>query len=45
MLFGRKYTHSHHPIAKEMESFMEDVKEVVVLIGALIVSDLIPLLN
>lgn len=45
LLFGNKYTHSDHPIAKEMHSFMEDVKEAVVLIGALIVSDLVPLLD
>lgn len=45
MLFGNKYSESDHPIAKEMHSFMEDVKEAMVLIGALIVSDLVPMLD
>lgn len=42
MLFGNKYSNPEHPLAKEMELFMEDVKEAMVLIGALIVSDLVP---
>uniref|UniRef100_A0A0D6QUM8 Cytochrome P450 n=1 Tax=Araucaria cunninghamii TaxID=56994 RepID=A0A0D6QUM8_ARACU len=42
MLFGNKYNDPRHPMAKEMELFMDDVKEAMILIGAMIVSDLVP---
>lgn len=45
MLFGNRYAQSEHPIAKEMDSFMDVVKEAMIVIGALIVSDLVPALD
>eukprot|EP01018_Ginkgo_biloba_P007540 Gb_13074 [translate_table: standard] len=36
MLFGNRYRNPDHPMAKEMQSFMEDVRE------AMILSDLVP---
>jgi len=45
MLFGNRYSQSDHPIAKEMDSFMDIVDEATIVIGALIVSDLVPVFD
>ncbi|KAJ7527959.1 hypothetical protein O6H91_16G078300 [Diphasiastrum complanatum] len=45
MLFGKNYYSANDPVSQEMQSFMADVREAMVLIGALALADIIPALD